>query len=251
MTHTNRRETTQETVRRLAAQLRQLEQSRRPSPERPAARPTGVDVLDALLPEGGLPNGCLTEWLTDAPGSGAETLVFRLLAAWLSPDERLVVLDPDGEFHAPAAALLGVNLAQTLVVHGPHRGDLLWALEQSLRCVGVTAVVGWLGRERSSQALRRLKLAAETGRAVGFLFRPAACREEPPWGDVRCLVRPQPSARDPSDLSSGRRLLVELLYGRGCASGGLVELEICDETGDVRAVPRVALATGAPRATGS
>lgn len=107
--------------------------------------------------------------------------------------------------------------------------DLLWALEQSLRCPGVAVVVGWIDQINSGP-FRRLALAAETGGGVGLLLRPAKFRTQSSWADVRLLVEPLPGG---SLHSKGRRLRVELVYCRGRMSGGTIELEIDDETGVV------------------
>ena len=48
-----------------------------------------------------------------------------------------------------------------------------WSAEQCLRSGSCGAVLGWL-RHADYTQLRRLQLAAESGEALAFLFRPAA-----------------------------------------------------------------------------
>ena len=62
--------------------------------------------------------------------------------------------------------------------------DELWALDQALRCPGVSAVWTWIDR-LDPPAFRRLQLAAETGRTLGLLVRPASVRGRPTWSDVQ------------------------------------------------------------------
>ena len=68
------------------------------------------------------------------------------------------------------------DLAQ--VVHiDADAGDTHWTAEQCLRAGCCGAVLNWLPRADYRQ-LRRLQLAAETGGAIGFVFRPLAAAAE-------------------------------------------------------------------------
>lgn len=85
------------------------------------------------------------------------------------------------------------------VVRPDSEADELWAIDQSLRCPGVAAVVGWPQRVAATP-LRRWQLAARSSGVIGLFVRPAVTRHEPTWSDVRVQV--QPAA--PLQSSSGR-----------------------------------------------
>jgi protein ImuA len=158
------------------------------------------------------------------------------------------------------------DLDRTVVVHPTNDRDVLWALEQSLRCRSVAAVVCWLNRLHA-HAYRRLQLAAEAGGGIGLLLRSAEYRFQPSWADIRLLVEALPfesrCGRKPSSgtdaFSIGRLLRIELISCRGRAGGGAVELPLFDfdpikgddETGDVRLASRLAAATDTLRAAGA
>lgn len=209
------------------------------------ALPTGIDSLDALLPSGGLHRGTLVEWLAEGEGAGAETLALIAATQATRSGGALVVVDHRQTFYPPAAAALGRNLDEIVLVRPRTAGDALWALEQSLRCPGAAVVLCRLDRLHN-RGVRRLQLAAETGGTIGFLMRPAAVRSLPSWADVRLLVTPLPSS-----TPSGRRLRLEIIRCRKGTGGGAVDVEINHETGSVRPVSPLAPATSAGRSAGA
>jgi protein ImuA len=230
-------------IRDLKERLRQMERSCRPAGERTFS--TGITALDRLLPDGGLKNGTLIEWLSDGEGTGAATLALLIAAETLKQGGALVVVDERGEFYPPAAAGITIALEQMVVVRPRGAREALWSVEQALRSRAAAVVLSWAGR-LNDRVFRRWQLAAETGGGVGFLLRPLTCRGEPSWAEARLLVEALPA----SAPAQGRRLRVVLLHGRGKA-GSEVELELSDETGDVRVVSRLAVAKAPPRAAGA
>ncbi len=132
--------------------------------------PSGHAALDALLPGGGWPRAALTELLCTRPGIGELSLLMPALARLAREENRWIVLvAPPHLPYAPAFAQAGVDLARLVVVNTTQGDDTLWAMEQALGSGACSAVVGWPSRV-SERALRRLQLAAETGRAPGFHY---------------------------------------------------------------------------------
>jgi hypothetical protein len=154
---------------------------RRGAAARPTAdiEPSGVAELDALLPGGGWPRGALTEILIEHDGIGECSLVLPALAALTQAKKRIVFVAPPYIPYAPALVAAGIDLSQ--VVHiDAHAADTHWTAEQCLRAGCCGAVLNWLPTADYRQ-LRRLQLAAETGAAIGFVFRPLrAARETSP-----------------------------------------------------------------------
>ena len=128
----------------------------------------------------------------------------------------IIVVDRWGRFHPPAVMpwLEGVQL----VVTRPSRDeDEAWAIDQSLRCPGVAAVLAWPKRIHST-AMRRWQLAARASSAVGLLVRPDAARREPSWAEARIAV-----SAVPGEQAAARRLRLTLAGGPW--SGAAVEEE--------------------------
>src|ERR1051325_3518060 len=137
-----------------------------------SATPTGFEALDRELPGGGWPRGTLTELLVGRAGIGELRLVLPALAALSWAGRRIAWLAPPHLPYAPGPPAAGIDVAQLALVRAPARRDALWAAEQVLRSASCHALVAWLPRARYDE-LRRLAVAAESGRAWVALFRPA------------------------------------------------------------------------------
>jgi protein ImuA len=242
-------------IRELRERLGQVTSRGGRSRRRLVSADTGIAALTSLFPGDGLRPGSLLEWLSAERGSGTGGLVWRLLAHVMRATGTLVVVDPGGGFYAPAVAALGIDLERVTVVRPGSRADVLWTLEQALRCCGVSGVVCPL-EQVNDREFRRLQLAAEAGDNFGMLLRPSRMCGRSSWADLRLEVSPllgnvsEPGVC-PHFVSGGRRLRVELLHCRQGTAGGVVDLELCDATGDLRVVPLLAAATAVRRAAGA
>ncbi len=165
---------------------------------------TGFSALDEAI--GGWPRQGLVELISSA-GQGL-SLLLPLLRR-LSGEERwLAWVNPPGRLHVPALAVRGVPAERLLMVRGGAEGA--WATEQLLRSGGCSLVLFWPGRIASVR-LRRLQLAAETGRSLGVLFRPVAAQEQASPAVLRLRLE-----------GGGDRLRVMVLKRRGGWSGARV-----------------------------
>jgi len=136
---------------------------------------TGHAALDRELPGCGWPTGTLTEVLHDAAGIGEISFLAGALAR-ASRDDRLIAwIAPPHLPYAPALAAAGIPLDRCLVVRPANRDDSLWAAEQALRSGACGAVLFWLPSDEYAW-LRRLQMAAESGRAMAVLFRSTAAQ---------------------------------------------------------------------------
>lgn len=247
-----------DTIQKLAQQLRRIE---RGQPKRASIKAisTGLSVLDDLLPDKGIQPGSIIEWLSPGPGSGAGTLAFLIAAHQMGDEGMLVIIDPQANFYPPAAANLGIDLERVVVVRSHNTKDMLWALEQTLRCAGVTVAICHLDH-LDDRIFRRLQLATEIGGGLGLFLRPDRFLEQPSWADVRLRVRWQePEIRDQNALlsltapcslvpaPSLRLLQLELLRCRSNGDNKTILIGIDDETGSVRLVSKLASATSFPR----
>ncbi len=156
------------------------------------ARPvwsTGSNSLDARLPGGGWPTASLIEVLLEGTGLGEVQLFLPALVACQGRVESpwLIWIAPPYEPYAPALAQQGIQLNRLLVVRPPSATEGLWAAEQALSSGVCAAVFLWL-KGTDDRWLRRLKLAAEAGGALGVLFRPERHRYESSPATLRLVV---------------------------------------------------------------
>lgn len=133
-------------------------------------QPSGNASLDALLPGGGWPIGALIEILVENDGLGELGLVIPALAALTRMRRRIAMIAPPYIPYPPALVAAGIDLDH-LVQIDAGVADSHWSAEQCLRAGCCAAVLHWLP-DADYRQLRRLQLAAETGGALAFLFRP-------------------------------------------------------------------------------
>ncbi|MDF4024663.1 translesion DNA synthesis-associated protein ImuA [Luteibacter sp. PPL201] len=132
-------------------------------------QPTGLAALDAVLPTSGWPDASVSEILLPMDGVGELRLVLPTLARLTKGKRPVVVVAPP---YAPCAMgwrQRDVKLGQVYLVRAPEK-DVLWAAEQCLRSGACSAVLVW-PRLADDRALRRLQVAADTGRSLAFVFR--------------------------------------------------------------------------------
>lgn len=154
-------------------------------------------AVDRLMPQSGYARGTLNDWIAPS-GCAADFLSLSVAHAACENGGALVVIDPDRQFFAPAAAAMGINMDNVIVLRGEQKSaghiratgqDLLWAIDQSLRCPAVAAVWGPLPKI-DDRWQRRFQLSAESSGAMGLFVRPLAVARQPSWSEVQWLVSP-------------------------------------------------------------
>ena len=268
----NQPQTTRELVRSLQEQLRGWERDHRGPAEIVSS---GSPALDRLLPEGGFCRGTLVEWLAAGQGGGAATLALSIACRACHEAGALVIVDRPRMFYPPAAAGLAIDWKWFVVVRPRNDRDEAWALDQVLRSPGVGSVLCW-PQKLTERRFRQMQLAAEAGGTLCLLVRPEEAREEPSWAEMRLLVGDRGSEvgvlplggrapfnfepqgrRPPKGGTPTRRLRIEMIRLRGGAAGGIVELELDEQTGAlyepsaVDLAPRLAAPAAGRRSTGA
>jgi cell division inhibitor SulA/protein ImuA len=158
---------------------------------------TGSAELDQAL-AGGWPAHGLCELLVETAGVGE----FRLLTPVLGGLQKaaraagrpagIMFINPPYVPYAPALLGAGVDIAQVLVTRCHQDRDLFWTMEQALRSGACAAAVAWCAAA-DHRYLRRLQLAAETGRCWAALFRPVHFRRQSSPAALRLCLAPAPA----------------------------------------------------------
>lgn len=159
---------------------------------RQRALPSGYAALDEALPTRGWPVGALTELLLARPGIGELRLLVPALARLTGEGRRVMLIAPPHLPYAPALATAGIMLSQLVLVRAAAPKDGLWVMEQALRSGACGAVLGWT-QPGTARQLRRLQLAAETGAALGLLFRPLRATRHASPAALRLQLEPAPA----------------------------------------------------------
>lgn len=182
--------------------------------------PLGVPAVDGALPDGGLPMGCLHELAASDPGAG--TAFAAALGARFAERAGGPVLWILGgrDLHAAGLAAYGLTPDRLIAVRATRAADLLWAMEEALRCRGLAAVLGEAAA-LDLTASRRLQLAAEAGGVTGLLLR-LDPRHAPAGTAVtrwRIAAAPSEASAEDGPGVGPERWRVELLRCRGGRPG--------------------------------
>ena len=200
----------------------------------------GAAVIDRILPAGGYRKGILIDWIAPT-GCAADFLSMKVAKEAASHGGAIVIIDPDRQFFPVAAAAMGLPMEQLIVLQSssqPGAGaidhDLLWAIDQSLRCPAVAAVWGPLPKIDDRWS-RRFQLSAESSGCLGLFVRPFSVARQPSWAEVQWLVSPAgeisgAATADPNLFFTR----LQMVRCRGSHTGQSVLLSINTVTGSVR-----------------
>jgi protein ImuA len=229
----------QETVQELRRNLGLFSFRNEQSPAEP------VISRNRISPDLGIRPGGIVEWLVESRGAGAFTSAMQIMAQSVSTagPGMLAVVDAGGEFYIPALSGWGVDPGRVLLLRPSTKEEMCWAIEECLRCSGVSATWAWVDERIPARVHRRWQLAAEAGGGTGLFFRPVAARRAPVWAELRLLVRPLAGGTQ----EETRRLHIEVLYRRGGLGGIAQAWEIDHAAGLVRLVPPLANPEAAKR----
>jgi len=173
----------------------------------PGCLPLGIASIDAAL-GGGLARGALHEIAAVSEAHLAAAIGFALglvsscRLLWLAED---MALAESGAPYGPGLDASGLKPEQLLTVSAARRCDLLWAMEEALRCRAIATVIGELRQsDLDMVALRRLSLAAAESGALALLLRCAPPREAS-TAATRWIVGAAPKSRFAVQLTRNRR----------------------------------------------
>ncbi len=198
----------------LEALRREIRQIEIPDEAETACMSLGIPEIDGALPGGGLRAGCVHEIVGDETATGFCAVL--LAHAGRAPGP-LMWLACGDDLYLPGLVRYGIEPGRLLVVSGlRRRADMLWAMEEALRCRslrGVVAEVDTLDRAVS----QRLMLAAKGSGVPGLVLWSKAWsrgtgRVRVPTADSRWRITTVPGA-------GMTRWRVEVLHCRGGKPG--------------------------------
>jgi protein ImuA len=183
----------------------------------PPVLPLGIAGIDAAL-SGGLALGAVHEVEPAAPVHCGAAFGFALaLAARATAgrrtDEVLWVetafaAAESGRVYGLGLDAFGLSPARVLIVRVKRPLDVLWVMEEALRCRGIAATIAELTEAPDLTATRRLSLAAREAGGLGLLLRhgawPQASAVMTRWQVAAAPSRPDALGglgRAPFDLS--------------------------------------------------
>src|SRR5712692_3927524 len=171
-------------IDRLRRRLRAVEASTGLSGECAGATALGIPLIDGAL-GGGLVSGALHEIAAARETETAAASGFALALAvrinrsapaarsvlWVAED---LSLAENGAPYGPGLDAAGIAPERLIMVAAARGRDVLWTMEEALRCRAVGVVIGEMRARGIDQvATRRLSLAAAAGDTLGLILRTA------------------------------------------------------------------------------
>jgi protein ImuA len=176
----------------------------------------GLGPIEAAFPNGVFPTGAIHEMMCPTPELAAATCGFMagLLSSLMQQGGVCLWIGVSRKLFPPSLMAFDVAPDQMIFVDLQREKDVLWVMEEALKCVGLAAVIAEL-REISFAQSRRLQLAVESSKVTGFLLR----NDPRKLGTTTCVARWQitPIPSEPQDELPGvgfPRWNVELLKVR-------------------------------------
>lgn len=132
----------------------------------------GLGILKDAFPGKTFPLGAVHEFLCASmeEGTAASGFIAALLSSILKTGAPSVWITSVKQVFPPALRAFGIEPHQIIFIRSKKPKEILWTLEEALKCDALSAVVGEIS-EISFLESRRLQLAIEKTRVPGFLIR--------------------------------------------------------------------------------
>jgi protein ImuA len=132
----------------------------------------GLGVLKNSFPNNTFPLGCLHEFLSAQQEDAAATngFIAGLLTSLMGKSGSLIWISSFRKLFPPALKNFGIEPDRIIFIDLQREKDVLWAMDEALKCSALTAVIGEM-KDISFTSSRRLQLAAEQSQVTGFILR--------------------------------------------------------------------------------
>jgi len=132
----------------------------------------GLGAIEQAFPNNSFPIGAVHEFIcpdTEAV-SAAGGFIASILSKLMRNDSASIWISSSQNIFVPALPSFGINPDKIIFIDLKNQKEILWAMEEALKCEGLAAVIGEIP-ELSFTFSRRLQLAVEQSRSTGFIIR--------------------------------------------------------------------------------
>lgn len=146
----------------------------------------GLGPVEAAFPGNRFPVGAMHEFISREVTEAASTngFIAGLLGTLMQKGGFCLWVSSKRTLFPPGLKRFGVEPDRIVFIDVKREKDVLWAVEQGLKCDTLAALVGEL-KEISFTESQRLQLAVERSRVTGFLHRHQPRRED----SLACAAR--------------------------------------------------------------
>ena len=132
----------------------------------------GLGPIKDAFPNAAFPLGAIHEFLAARIEDKSATTGFitRLLASLMGSNGTSLWISASRKLFPPALKSFGIQPDRIIFIDLQKEKDVMWAMDEALKCGALVAVVGEI-QEISFTDSRRLQLAVEKSHVTGFILR--------------------------------------------------------------------------------
>jgi len=132
----------------------------------------GLGTLNDSFPNSTFPLGAVHEFLLEHSTDAAATIGFigGLLSALMGSNGTAVWISSSRTLFPPALKSFGLEPDRFIFIDLKKEKDVIWAVDEALKCGGLSAVVGEM-QQLDFITSRRLQLSVEQSKVTGFVIR--------------------------------------------------------------------------------
>jgi protein ImuA len=155
---------------------------------------TGLGPILDAFPNRCFPLGAVHEFLSPKPENMAATtgFVMGLLSPLMNNSGASVWIRRESNIFPPGVRHFGIEPDRVIFLDLHKEKDILWTMEEALKCGALTAVVGELPDLNFTDS-RRLQLAVEKSKVTGFAVRSNIVKVGPTACVSRWRISPLPA----------------------------------------------------------
>jgi protein ImuA len=129
-------------------------------------------AIKNAFPNAAFPLGAVHELIADSLEDAAATSGFisAILASIMKNAGSCIWINRSQSVVPPALKSFGISPDNIIFIYLKKEKEILWAMEEALKCTGLSAVIGEV-QDLSFNASRRLQLAIEQSQVTGFIVR--------------------------------------------------------------------------------
>jgi protein ImuA len=132
----------------------------------------GLGPLEAAFPNSVFPTGTIHEFISGEPeyAAASDGFITGLLKGLMLKGGACLWIGTSRLVFPPALKPFGIDPDRIIFIDLNREKDILWVMEEALKCEGLAAVIGEM-KQISFAESRRLQLATEKSRVTGFVIR--------------------------------------------------------------------------------
>jgi protein ImuA len=132
----------------------------------------GLGPIKNAFPDNSFPLGAVHEFISSSTEDSTATIGFvsGILSSLMKKGGASIWIGASRTIFPPALKSFGITPDKIIFIELKKEKEMLWAMEEALKCEGLAAVIGEI-KELSFTDSRRLQLAVEQSQVTGFVLR--------------------------------------------------------------------------------